>query len=122
MKVVVDMNLSPRWTAVLREAGHEAMHWSAVGDPGASDTAIMEWAAAGGYVVFTHDLDFGALLAATAAQAPSVFQVRTQDVLPESLAASVLAALEQFREHLEAGALISIDEHRARVRILPFPS
>jgi len=43
----------------------------------------MDWAKDNGYVVFTHDLDFSALLAATQAECSSVIQVRTQDVLAE---------------------------------------
>jgi predicted nuclease of predicted toxin-antitoxin system len=31
MKVLVDMNLSPRWALVLARAGIEAAHWSALG-------------------------------------------------------------------------------------------
>ena len=56
MKIVVDMNLPPAW-------GHMAMHWSAIGDGKASDSEVMAWARTNGYLVFTHDLDFGALLA-----------------------------------------------------------
>lgn len=37
-----------------------------------------------GYVVFTHDLDFGDILAATNADDPSVIQVRTQNLHEES--------------------------------------
>jgi predicted nuclease of predicted toxin-antitoxin system len=38
------------------------------------------------WVVFTHDLDFGALLAHTRAGKPSVFQIRARDVSPGHLA------------------------------------
>ena len=120
MKILIDMNLSPRWVAALQAGGWEAVHWSDVGDPTATDRTIMEWADRNGYIVFTHDLDFGALLATTRATGPSVIQVRAQDVLPDHLASTVLAALNQFQDRLEAGALITIDEARARVRILPF--
>jgi predicted nuclease of predicted toxin-antitoxin system len=71
MKLLVDMNLSPRWIVALRGAGVEAEHWSEVGDPRAPDEKIMACAAAGGWVVLTHDLDFGAILAATRGDKPS---------------------------------------------------
>lgn len=119
MKVVVDMNLSPRWIEVLEAEGHEAVHWSTVGAPDAPDREIMAWAQRGGYVVFTHDLDFTALLAASGAAGPSVLQVRAQDVLPEAIGAPVLQALRQFERELGAGALVSVDPSRARVRVLP---
>jgi predicted nuclease of predicted toxin-antitoxin system len=119
MKLLIDMNLSPDWVASLREAGFESVHWSRVGDPRASDKTIMAYAKARGYVVFTHDLDFGAILAATRAEAPSIVQVRTQDIDPSSLAKTVVSLLHECREHLERGALISLDESAQRIRILP---
>lgn len=42
----------------------------------------MAWARANDRIVFTHDLDFGRLLALAGRVGPSVMQVRTQDVLP----------------------------------------
>lgn len=113
------MNLSPEWVSLLTTIGFEAVHWATVGDARATDQAIMTWAKANGYVVFTHDLDFGALLAATQAESPSVIQVRTQDVLPASIGDLVINVLQQFQTELELGALITVDEARSRVRILP---
>ena len=51
---------------------------------------------------------------------PSVIQVRTQDISPQRIGAMVVSAFEQFAETLNKGALVSIDEKRARARILPF--
>jgi predicted nuclease of predicted toxin-antitoxin system len=51
MKLLVDMNLSPRWIAFLRKAGWEARHWSEVGKATATDSEIMGYAAANDYVV-----------------------------------------------------------------------
>lgn len=68
MKLLIDMNLSPDWVEVLNQEGWEAVHWREIGDPRAADVVIMEWARSNGYTVFTHDLDFGTLLAATRAQ------------------------------------------------------
>lgn len=119
MKILIDMNLSPDWEVSLRDAGFESVHWSRVGNPKASDETIMDYARAHGYVVFTHDLDFGAILAATHAEGPSVVQVRTQDVDPVPLSKVVVSLLHKCREYLERGALISLDESAQRVRILP---
>lgn len=119
MKILVDMNLSPSWVPVLKDAGFEAVHWSQIGDPKATDRVIMAYARTHGYVVFTHDLDFGAILAATQAQAPGVVRVRTQNVAPGFLAMTVISMLSQCRRHLERGALVSLDDSRRRVKILP---
>jgi hypothetical protein len=37
VKLLLDMNLSPTWVMVLEEAGFEALQWSKVGKPSASD-------------------------------------------------------------------------------------
>jgi predicted nuclease of predicted toxin-antitoxin system len=55
-RLLVDMNLSTEWIPFLKAAGHEAVHWSEVGDPRAPDTEQMTWASA-----------MAALLAAAAA-------------------------------------------------------
>jgi predicted nuclease of predicted toxin-antitoxin system len=119
MKLLVDMNLSPEWVAVLKQAGWEAIHWSNAGNLRAADSEIMAWAKQNGHIVFTHDLDFGSLLALTQAEGPSVIQVRTQDVTPAAIGKLVVNALRQFQPELEKGALIVLDEARARARVLP---
>jgi predicted nuclease of predicted toxin-antitoxin system len=53
MKLLVDMNLSPRWVASLVEAGWAAQHWSKIGEHNASDSEILGYAAANSYVVLT---------------------------------------------------------------------
>ena len=63
MKVLVDMNLSPAWVNALREAGHQATHWSSIGPFTAPDRDVMAWARERQHIVLTHDLDFGTLLA-----------------------------------------------------------
>ena len=119
VNVLIDMNLSPDWVPVLPRHGWPAVHWSTVGDPRATDRTIMDWAVANGYIVFTHDLDFGTMLALTHATGPSVLQVRAEDVLPDHLTGVVIAALTQHNADLASGALVVVDESRCRVRVLP---
>ena len=119
IKIIIDMNLPPRWVDVLKREGWDAVHWSSIGPPGATDAEIMGYAKDGGYLVLTHDLDFGAILAATEGNGPSVVQVRTQDVYPESIGRLVVAVIRQFSDDIERGVLISVDESRARARLLP---
>lgn len=119
MKLLVDMNLGPAWVETLRAAGWQATHWSSLGDPRAADAEIMSFAREGDWVVFTHDLDFGTLLAHTQAGRPSVFQIRAQDVSPEHLGLLVSRTLRQFASELEMGGLVTVEEARQRVRLLP---
>ncbi len=109
MKLLIDMNLSPMWVQYLVAHGIEAVHWSTVGEISAPDSQILDYAASNGFVVFTHDLDFGMLLAARRSRGPSVIQVRTQDVLPAAIGAVVLRAIEAGRKYLEGGAIVTVD-------------
>src|SRR5438105_12886957 len=119
VQLVVDMNLSVEWIAELAGQGWSAVHWSTLGDPRAEDSALLAWALANGYVVFTHDLDFGTTLALTHATGPSVLQVRGQNVLPEDIGPIVIAALRQHDAALAAGGLVVVDVKKSRVRVLP---
>jgi predicted nuclease of predicted toxin-antitoxin system len=119
MKILVDMNLSPRWVDFLASAGFEAVHWTQVGAPDASDSELMRWASEREHVVLTSDLDFGAILAATQERAPSVLQLRSDVLTPETMGRAVLAAIGQARQALADGALVSVDLFRARLRVLP---
>lgn len=119
MKLLVDMNLSPRWVRAFAGAGFEALHWSTVGPPDAPDEDIMQYAMQHGFIVFTNDLDFGALLALSRQAKPSVIQVRTKDVLPAAIARMVFAVLRRFSTELDDGAILTVEAARPRVRILP---
>lgn len=119
MKLLVDMNLSPRWVSLLRDAGWEATHWSSVGKANAPDSEIMAYAAAGNFVILTYDLDFGAILAATGKSIPSVVQIRAEDTSPEAVGGQTIAALRHLSDQLKAGALLTIESDRTRLRLLP---
>ena len=79
----------------------------------------MAFAAAYDYVVLTHDLDFSAILAATHGDKPSVVQIRAEDVSPAVIGQILRAALRQTEPDLDAGALVTVDSGRTRVRLLP---
>jgi predicted nuclease of predicted toxin-antitoxin system len=119
MKILIDMNLSPAWVPVLQEAGHTASHWSTIGTPNAPDSEVLLWAKVNGYVLFTHDFDFGAILAVTEAEGPSVIQIRAQDISPDHTKNLFLNIINKFAQNLLQGALISVDEEKSRVRLLP---
>jgi predicted nuclease of predicted toxin-antitoxin system len=119
VKIAIDMNLSPSWAEYLNAAGVEAKHWSTLGDSKALDRVIMAYAREREWIVFTHDLDFGNILAVTHALGPSVIQVRTQDPVPEVVGELVLAAIHEHRVLLERGALVTIEPDKLRARVLP---
>ncbi len=119
MKILLDMNIPVIWESFLNDAGHQALHWSNIGDIRAADIDIMLWAREHGFIVFTHDLDFGALLFSTNAQSPSVIQLRTENIMPSAVGAIVLQTLENIATELQAGVLVTIDPRKNRLRLLP---
>lgn len=119
MKLLIDMNLSPRWADALATAGISAVHWMNVGPVNAPDWQIMEYAVANRLIVLTHDLDFSAILAATRGTRPSVVQLRSDDITPETMVTTLVTALSQMADDLAAGALLTIDPKRSRLRLLP---
>ncbi len=99
IQILIDMNLSPDWVAELAKHGWAATHWTAVGDLRATDGELMDRAQANSFVVFTHDLNFGTMLALTHASGPSVVQVRGQNILPDH----IVSIIELQYEDKDAG-------------------
>jgi len=120
MRLLVDMNLTPRWVAALSTGGHEPVHWSAVGAIRAADSAICQYARDHGFVLITNDLDFPRILAHTKKAKPSVILLRGEPLVPEVRGEAVLGAIFGCTAELEAGAILTIDwSDRPRARLLP---
>ena len=86
----------------------------------ASDQDIMAWATENGYAAFTHELEFAALLATTLkSRTESNPGSHSKPIRPKAIVDSLLKSMNQFRNELEKGAIITIDPSRARIRILP---
>jgi len=119
MRLLLDMNLTPRWVPYLEAAGFEALHWSKVGRRNAPDEEITDYAARLGLAVLTHDLDLSAILAATKGKKPIVVQVRAQNISPETIGTHIVAALRHTGTELADRALLTIDPDRTRIRLLP---
>jgi len=122
MKLLVDMNLSPEWVEVLSRAGWQVIHWSTAGPATAADTELLAWARDHNYVVLTQDLDSGQLLFHTREIGPSVVLLRIRKELDPLQQARICQIPRMAQGALETGALVSIDERRARLRRLPIQS
>ncbi len=119
MTIVIDNCLPLSWVEHLRQHGHIARHWRELGPPNASDSEIMHWAKQNNAVILTQDLDFTKLLFQSRASLPSVIQLRLDDVRPKSVGEDVLLILEQQKDDLIRGALITVKGHKSRLRLLP---
>lgn len=116
------MNISPDWVMVFRENGIEALHWSSIGKHNEKDSVIVEWARNNNYIIFTHDLDFGAILALTKSEKPSVVILRAADIGIGNSSEVIIRVFKKYKDLLNMGALLMYDKNKERVRILPLSS
>ena len=120
MRLLIDMNLTPRWVYFLRNAEHEAVHWSSVGSNSAKDSEICDYARQHAYVLLTNDLDFPQILAHTRQAAPSVLLLRGEPLVPEARGSALLGALQNCEADLNQGAIVTLDwSDKPRARVLP---
>ena len=123
MRLILDMNLTPRWVQYLLDADHECVHWSDIGPITAEDSAICAYAREHGFVIVTNDLDFPRIAAHTAEARPSVILLRGEPLTPESRGVTLLSAIAQCGDELRAGAILTIDwSDRVRARLFPLKS
>ena len=122
MKILIDMNLSPKWKDIFSAHNIESVHWLSIGQANDLDTEILNYAKINDYAIFTHDLDFGTILAETNSDKPSVIQIRTGHTSPSHSALPIINSLLAATDDIEKGALVTIDLIKTRLRILPLKS
>ena len=120
MRLLVDMNLTPRWVPFLRDAGHEAVHWSSIGSNSSKDGEICDYARQHAYVLLTNDLDFPQILAHTKQASPSVILLRGEPLVPDVRGSALLGALRDCEVEINQGAIVTLDwSDKPRARVLP---
>lgn len=119
MKLLADVNISPRVVAALRADGFDAVRVTDVMPATSRDEDILAEAARLGAVLVSQDQDFSAILAMTGATRPSHVNLRVSFVDPDRIARTIAAAVRAAPDDLEAGAIITINDVRARVHRLP---
>lgn len=117
--IIVDMNLSPDWVVFFSTHGFASVHWRDLGPAHADDRLIFDHARQSSAIILTQDLDFGAILAQTGAMRPSVVLLRLADLDPAQVGGRVIEALRKCADELAVGAILTIDEHSPRLRLLP---
>jgi predicted nuclease of predicted toxin-antitoxin system len=119
MKFIVDVCLSLTVVQELRLRGIDVEHWSSNGPANAKDITILSWSADHEHVLITADTDFAHLLATFKNTTPSVVILRTASHSPKVVVPLIFSVIEQWSDELERGCLVSVDETKARLRVLP---
>ena len=120
MKFLVDHALSPQVAHGLNASGHDAVHVLDRGLQAAEDEVIFALASAEGRVLVSADTDFGTLLALRQSTRPSVILFRHgASRRPDLQLRLLLRQLGDLSAALDQGSLITIEETRVRIRLLP---
>lgn len=119
MKLLLDQGTPRSAASILRDAGFDVVHTSEAGLAEAEDAELIHKAALEDRIVVTLDADFHALLALSQAQIPSVIRIRVEGLRADDFSLLVQYVLNQCKDDLEAGAMISVNQFQIRVRRLP---
>jgi predicted nuclease of predicted toxin-antitoxin system len=119
MKFLADMGISKKTILFLRSQGHDAIHLAEQSMQKAQDPVILLKARQEDRVLLTHDLDFSDLVAASGETLPSVITFRLRDMRPENVNLYLKNLLDSHSDALLQGAIVSINEAKTRLRLLP---
>jgi len=122
MKFLADMGISIRTAEWLREKGHDVVHLRDQGLQRISDEEITKKARLEKRIILTFDLDFGAILAVSGDFGPSVIVFRITSAKSDNVNLRLQMVLLQSCEALEKGAIISVEDDKFRIRVLPIHS
>jgi len=119
LRFLADMGVSMGVVAWLRDRGFDATHLREEGLQRLPNGTIFEKAAEERRVVLTFDLDFSEIAALTRQGPTSVVSFRLRNTRTDHVIERLRAVLAASTPQLEAGAIVSVEEGRHRVRSLP---
>lgn len=119
MRFLLDMGVNVGVVEWLRGQGHDAKHLREEGLQRLPNGEIFKKAAAEDRVILTLDLDFGEIAACSRGSPASVIIFRLKNTRRSHLIERLDSVLPRVSEDLEAGAIVTIEESRHRIRELP---
>ena len=105
MRFLIDAQLPPRLTRMLRRAGHEAEHVFDLGLVAKPDIEIWHYAGETGAVILTKDADF-ATMRMHAANGPVVVWVRLGNTTTVTIISALTSALPDITTAIDAGEVL----------------
>jgi predicted nuclease of predicted toxin-antitoxin system len=119
VRFLADVGVSITTVEGLRAADHDAVHLREEGLIRLPDAEIASKAVRERRIVLTFDLDFGDILAAARAQAPSVIIFRLRNQTPAAVNPRLFRVIADCESELASGAIIIVEDEGYRVRQLP---
>jgi predicted nuclease of predicted toxin-antitoxin system len=119
MKFLIDNNLSPSLSEMLKSNGFDSLHVKETGNQSATDIAIFNLAYEEERIIITADTDFSFLLSRWDQNHLSILLFRFFQYNPKLQFQSILKIVTEYKTELNAGCLIVIEPDRIRIRMLP---
>ena len=118
LRVLLDQGL-PRDTAdQLRTGSLECRHVGEIGMSAASDTEILNYAAANNFIIATLDADFHTMLVVGGMVRPSVIRIRLEGLKSTAITAIIWDVLGTYAEDLANGCMITVKKHKTTCHLL----
>lgn len=119
MRFLADMGVSQSVASWLRGHGHDVTHLRDENLHRLPDEQIFLKAARENRTILTFDLDFAEILAHSGTQQVSTIIFRLHNARSIHVIERLSRVLDESIAALEQGAIITVEEHRHRVRYLP---
>ena len=119
MRFLADMGISQEVVTWLRKQGHEATHLRDEGLQRLENGAIFIKAIHETRIILTWDLDFTEIVALSGRTQVSAVVFRLMNTRSVHVIERLKQVLLESAQDLEEGAIISVEEGRHRVRLLP---
>jgi predicted nuclease of predicted toxin-antitoxin system len=119
MHFLADMGVSWRVVEWLRDNGHDAVHFREQQLHRLPNGGIFVKAADERRIILPWDLDFTEIAALSGARIVSAVVFRLMNTRSEHVIRRLARTLAESMRDLEEGAIISVEESRHRVRLLP---
>lgn len=119
MKFLADMGVAWRIVEWLRNLNHDVVHLRELSLIRMSDAEVFAKAEQEGRIILTFDLDFGEIVAASGKKLPSVITFRLHNTRTPHVIDRLAKVLADSSEALMKGTIITVEETRHRIRILP---
>lgn len=117
--ILLDQGLPRSTVSLLQSQGWDVLHTGDIGLSRSSDVEILEYARKEDRTIITLDSDFHTILALTNAPKPSVVRIRLEGLRGNDLAALIKKIWPKIENHLEGGAMVSVNDSGIRIRNIP---
>lgn len=117
--ILLDQGLPRSTVSLLQNQGWDVLHTGDVGLSRSSDVKIIEYAEKEDRTIITLDSDFHTIIALKNASKPSVVRIRLEGLRGNDLAALIKKIWPKIENHLEAGAMVSVNDTGIRIRKIP---